>query len=219
MMREEKSKRPVISIVIMVLLVVLYIADAFLLALDNINVFSRANLLYGEQGSALRDLLTLNTADIFQGQVWRAASYMFLHAGLLQLLLSLLLLFVLGMTLEKMVGKAKFLLTYLFSGTFSAICMMRVYAIEGGMGASAALHGLVALIVVLLLQDGRELGKRMSIFRWIVLAGMLLANILWAPSVLVGNFAGFVGGIIIAVILVATSAQKSLLPNRGYYRF
>ena len=57
-----------------------------------------------------------NHATILHGQPWRLVTAMFVHFGILHLLMNLYALYNLGPTLERIIGKARFILAYLATG-------------------------------------------------------------------------------------------------------
>lgn len=80
------------------------------------------------------------------GEVWRLFTYMFLHAGIIHLLINMYSLFILGTQTETFIGKWKFLVIYFVSG----ICGGLMSAALGGnvsVGASGAIFGLTGALL------------------------------------------------------------------------
>ncbi len=76
-------------------------------------------------------------------------SYQFLHGGLMHLVGNMVMLFLLGFAIERILGKALFLLAYLFTGVCGGLLFA---AVEGNssiplVGASAAISGLMGMYV------------------------------------------------------------------------
>jgi len=87
--------------------------------------------------------------DIFEGQWWRAVSYLFVHAGALHLLMNMGGLWVLGPFVERAFGRLRYAAIYLISGfTGSAVYLIltRLGVIQPDelVGASGCIMGLLA---------------------------------------------------------------------------
>jgi membrane associated rhomboid family serine protease len=106
-------------------------------------------------------LFGLVPSQVARGHVWQLATYLFLHGGVLHLLLNMLGLFLLGPSLERAVGSRQFLSIYLLSGLLGglgwllisfgtrAVCVGASGAVFGVLGAFAALfpHRRITLLV------------------------------------------------------------------------
>lgn len=78
--------------------------------------------------------------------IWQPITSMFLHAGVLHILLNMFVLWQFGNQLEQIIGTNKFLSIYFFSGLMSAIFWMFL-GTGPAVGASGALCGLLAAFV------------------------------------------------------------------------
>jgi membrane associated rhomboid family serine protease len=80
-------------------------------------------------------------------QVWRMFTYTFVHGGFLHILLNMLCLYSFGRTVEKKLGKKKYLALYAFSGFTGALVALPIMYLKGGVGlmvgASAAILGVL----------------------------------------------------------------------------
>lgn len=136
------------------------------------------------------------------GEQWRVVSSMFLHFGVLHLLVNMLALYLLGRTLEPVVGTPRFLLIYFFCGIAAGIAslLFNFYTISAG--ASGAIFGLFGYKVgAELIHDSDDRQKLIAI--GIGFIGFVIVNALIAASISVdiaGHLGGFVGGIVIAVL-------------------
>lgn len=98
-------------------------------------------------GSNLLDLLLgLVPAQVTHGfQLWRFATYMFLHGGVFHLFFNMLTLFMFGNELERYWGTRRFLSYYMVTGAGAGVCSWLVdpnsFAIV--IGASGAVYGLL----------------------------------------------------------------------------
>jgi rhomboid family protein len=92
---------------------------------------------------ALVDALQFSPARALQ-RPWTFVTYMFVHAGLLHLLMNMLMLFVFGGPVEARMGSRSFILYYLFCGVGAAIFSMAlagVMHVGPFVGASGAVLG------------------------------------------------------------------------------
>ena len=86
---------------------------------------------------------------------WTLVTYIFLHSGLVHLFFNMFVLFFLGTTLEKIIGKKQFLGIFFASGILSAIgyslLSYPVFNISPGsmIGASGAIYGVFAALTML----------------------------------------------------------------------
>jgi membrane associated rhomboid family serine protease len=82
---------------------------------------------------------------------WTFVSYMFVHAGLLHLLLNMLMLYVFGTAVENRMGSRAFLLYYLYCGIGAAVfclALSGIMAVGPFIGASGALLGVALAFAI-----------------------------------------------------------------------
>lgn len=84
-----------------------------------------------------------------QGEYWRLVAAMFLHIGLLHLLLNLWALYQLGYVFELMFGSVRFLMIYFVTGITASITSA-IFLSDGGLsaGASGAVFGILGALIV-----------------------------------------------------------------------
>jgi membrane associated rhomboid family serine protease len=81
------------------------------------------------------------------GEWWRLATSMFVHAGLFQLLINMAALAQIGLLLERLVGRPAALAAYLAAGTFASLLSVGSYPVAVHNGASGAIFGLYGLLL------------------------------------------------------------------------
>lgn len=90
---------------------------------------------------------------LLNGEWWRIASSMFLHADIEHLFNNMVILFFLGAMIEKGVGHIPFGLIYLLSGIGGNVCSLIYKAMNGilvaSVGASGAIFGLDGLLLAI----------------------------------------------------------------------
>ena len=132
---------------------------------------------------------------LIDGEYYRLFTSMFLHYGLIHLLMNMWALWVLGRALEAMLGPARFLALYLVSGLGGSVAVF-LFANPHSFtaGASGAIFGLFGALVVLLRK------MRLSI------AGVLpvlIVNLIFTISVPGIAIAGHLGGLVTGSLVAA----------------
>ncbi len=136
-----------------------------------------------------------------QGEYYRLLTSVFMHFGISHLANNMLMLFVLGERLERMLGKAKYLILYLFCGiganVISMLWSMSDHDLTVGAGASGAVFGVVgSLFVVIAKHHGRL--EDLSISR---MAVMIIISLYYGFSSSGVDNVAHVGGLLLGVIL------------------
>lgn len=96
----------------------------------------------------------------FENEYYRLLTYQFLHANISHVANNMLILAIMGSTLERHVGKIKYLLIYFLSGIVAGIASMS-YNMEKGLlsnsiGASGAVFGVIgAIALIVIVNKGR----------------------------------------------------------------
>jgi membrane associated rhomboid family serine protease len=135
---------------------------------------------------------------VADGAYWQLITSAFTHAQPLHIAFNMFALYVLGPQLELVIGRARFLALYLLSAlTGSALVYWAGPEFQATVGASGAIFGLMGalLVVALKLRVNAQ-----QILMWIGINFVLtvaISNISWQ-----GHVGGFVGGVVIAGILV-----------------
>ncbi|MDP4269241.1 MAG: rhomboid family intramembrane serine protease [Bacteroidota bacterium] len=88
---------------------------------------------------------------VADGEAWRILTCMFLHGGVMHLLMNMYSLFFVGILLEPFVGKWKYLSIYIGTGIISGIASVWWHDATVSVGASGAIFGLYGLFLSLML--------------------------------------------------------------------
>ncbi|KGM93784.1 hypothetical protein Z956_10710 [Clostridium botulinum D str. CCUG 7971] len=153
--------------------------------------------------SDIRVLIFLGAKEntfIASGQYYRLITCMFLHGGLMHLILNMYALESLGPMIEKSYGKMKYIIIYLVGGLISSISSY-IFSNGVSIGASGAIFSLLGAILVLTIKMRSVVGKDVikSVISVIVInifIGLAIPNI--------DNFAhigGLLGGVFLSIIL------------------
>ncbi|NLL00450.1 MAG: rhomboid family intramembrane serine protease [Clostridiales bacterium] len=140
-----------------------------------------------------------------EGEFYRLITSMFIHSDFEHLMNNMLVLFFVGDNLERAAGKIKYLIIYFGSGIIAGISSISYNMIKDrwvlSVGASGAIFGIVgAMGYMLLINKGRLediSGRQIILFTIFSLYGGI-AN---ANIDNVAHIGGFIGGIILALIL------------------
>lgn len=141
------------------------------------------------------------------GEWWRLATAMFVHAGVLQFLANIAGLLQLGKMVERLVGPATFAFVYLFSGVFASIASLSDAPLAMHVGASGAIFGIYGLLLAIttwgLIQRN---GLRIPLTAFQSLA--VTANVFFLYTLATGgllsaaNLTGFMFGLACGLVLV-----------------
>jgi rhomboid protease GluP len=136
-------------------------ATLFLIA-ANFVLFAIEVYLGGSENPLVLDRLGAMVPEkVWEGQWWRLGTATFLHFGVGHLVMNMLGLYVLGISVEPVLGIGKYLLTYFTSGVGSMLVTAMLARIQNSaetlvVGASGAVMGLVGAIVAILLESWRQ---------------------------------------------------------------
>lgn len=141
-------------------------------------------------------LLTLGAKEntlITCGQYWRLLTACFLHADVMHILSNLIGLYFWGPHAELLLGRAKYLIVYLFSGLMGSVfsyALNRSWAV----GASGALFGIFGALLYFRTRH-KQVFDRVFGMQVLVIIGINLANGFISPGIdNLGHIGGLVGG-------------------------
>jgi membrane associated rhomboid family serine protease len=148
---------------------------------------------------------------IDDGGIYRLVTAMFIHYGLIHLLLNMWALWVLGRELEAGLGPARFLGLYLLAGLGGNVAAYLVSPNSLAAGASTAVFGLFAAYFIIL----RRLGRDTS-----AIVGVLVVNLVLTFTISNISIAGHLGGLLTgamvgAVLAYAPRARRTLIQAIG----
>jgi rhomboid protease GluP len=123
----------------------------------NVIVFALDYLL----GHRLIMLGAKNNTLIMNGQYWLFFTPIFLHAGLIHLGVNSYSLYILGPSIERPFGHARFLILYLLSGVAGTIASFALTP-ESSIGASGAIFGLAGGLMPFLFRNRQVFGEERS---------------------------------------------------------
>jgi membrane associated rhomboid family serine protease len=148
----------------------------------------------------------LRGPDVASGDWWRVISGGFLHAGFLHLLLNMYVLYVAGSILEPGIGTPRFLGIYFVSLIAGSLGALIVDPNSLTVGASGAIFGLMAAVVVI--ARGRGVEQIASQFGLFIILNLVLTFSISGISV-GGHIGGLIGGFVAASLVLFVERQMS----------
>ena len=141
----------------------------------------------------------LRGPDVANGDWWRVISSGFLHAGFLHLLLNMYVLYIAGSILEPGIGTPRFLGIYFVSLIAGSLGALVVDPNSLTVGASGAIFGLMAAVVVI--ARGRGVEQLASQFGLFIVLNLVLTFSISGISV-GGHIGGLIGGTVAALLVL-----------------
>ncbi|WP_410810720.1 rhomboid family intramembrane serine protease [Micromonospora sp. 067-2] len=149
---------------------------------------------------------------IAQGQWYRLVTAMFLHYGVIHLLLNMWALWVLGRSLEANLGRVRFAALYLIAGLGGNVAAY-VFSAQNAatVGASTAVFGLFAALLIIERKLGRDISR---------IVPLLVINLVFTVAVpgisIPGHLGGLVVGAAMALVLAyAPRGRRTLVQAAG----
>jgi membrane associated rhomboid family serine protease len=146
----------------------------------------------------------LRGPEVANGDWWRVISGGFLHAGFLHLLLNMYVLYIAGSILEPGIGTARFLGIYFVSLIAGSLGALVVDPNSLTVGASGAIFGLMAAVVVI--ARGRGVEQLASQFGLFIVLNLVLTFSISGISV-GGHIGGLIGGAVAALLVLFVERQ------------
>ncbi len=143
---------------------------------------------------------------VADGAPWQLLTSAFTHVEVWHIGFNMLALWLLGPTLEAVIGRTRFIALYVLSALSGSAVVLFSDPYTQTLGASGAIFGLMAALLVIALKSG---GNVSQIGTWILINAVFtftVPHISWQ-----GHLGGFVGGLVITAALVyAPKARRGL---------
>ncbi|MEO7723762.1 MAG: rhomboid family intramembrane serine protease, partial [Chthoniobacterales bacterium] len=186
------------------------------LILLNVAMFVVELLLGGSTNSlTLQNLGGLEPAAVIvRHEYWRLFTALFLHYGILHISINLLGLYILGPALERMIGAAKFVLSYLLSGLGSSVIVVILWWLGLTksnllVGASGCIMGVIGVSAGLLLRHRQSPLAGRQLQNIIAIVAIQTVFDLWSPQVsLAAHLGGFVSGLLLGMALASQEPPR-----------
>lgn len=198
---------------------------AILIALNFLLFVFEIKMGTGQDYPTLYKLGVLVMPDVItSGEWWRLISNQFLHYGAYHLASNMLNLVLIGPIVEYILGKWRYLLVYMVSGT--GACLVIVLLTEAGLqprafglGASGAIMGVTGALIAIFLRSWWNEGAKIARNLLILLLFLEFAIITWGVMSLpedsnIVHIVGLILGFLIAIRLKhRTLKSDKFLPN------
>jgi rhomboid protease GluP len=140
---------------------------------------------------------------VFNGEVWRLFTGMFVHANIAHIVGNMLFLFIYGLRAEDMFDLKEYLLIYLLSGLAGGLLTLFLWPDSLSVGASGAIFGMIGACTVYL---RRAIGQ--SVITALMFVFFLFA-LNFGPNVnYLAHFGGLAVGLLMGYILAATRKRS-----------
>lgn len=143
---------------------------------------------------------------------WRLITVLFVHGGIWHVALNMLALWMLGRSLEPLLGRGRFLTLYLLSGLGGSVAVVFLGFSTSVVGASGAIYGLFGALLVI----GRHIGANI---RGIVLVLGINLVISFLPLLTGGGIAvswqAHVGGLLVGLLVAFIFTRTRAVRQRG----
>ena len=185
-----------------------------LMAVDGAGILDANGLVHIKWGSNFSPL-TLS------GDYWRLITCNFIHFGVIHLAMNMYCLFSIGVYLEPMLGKTKYITAYLATGILSAIASLWWHSgTVNSAGASGAIFGMYGLFLALLTTDLIPKSVRSAMLQSIGI--FIVYNLVYGMKSGVDNawhVGGLVSGFVIGYLyVIAIRAEKNEKKRIGFCR-
>jgi membrane associated rhomboid family serine protease len=138
----------------------------------------------------------------FPFEPWRLLTAMFVHGNFIHLALNMLALWMLGQSVEPMLGRARFLALYLISGLGGSVMVACLAPNTATVGASGAIFGLMAALLIV----GRHIGANVTGLLVILginfALGFFIGGVAWQA-----HLGGAIVGALVALIYTRTKRR------------
>lgn len=151
---------------------------------------------------------------IQNGEVYRLFTSMFLHFGIEHLVNNMLVLFVLGSRLERVIGKIRFLLIYLLGGiagnVVSLLLELKTQEFSVSAGASGAVFAVMGAMIYVVIRNKGWLGD-LSMRQILVMAAFSLYFGFTSSGVdNAAHIGGLLAGFVLAVLFWYPSGSRGI---------
>lgn len=150
-----------------------------------------------------RDAVTGYNLGVANGEWWRLITPVLLHAGFTHLLFNSMSIFLFAPALERMLGKARFLLVYAGSGIIGNIGTYITEPLDYvHVGASGAIFGLFGVYLFMVLFRKELIGHEHSKMILTLLAFAVLMSFINSNINMMAHLFGLCGGFILSFLCV-----------------
>ncbi|MEC0584100.1 rhomboid family intramembrane serine protease [Bacillus spizizenii] len=156
-----------------------------------------------------RDAVTGYNLGVANGEWWRLITPVLLHAGFTHLLFNSMSIFLFAPALERMLGKARFLLVYAGSGIIGNIGTYVTEPLDYvHVGASGAIFGLFGVYLFMVLFRKELIGQEHSKMILTLLAFAVLMSFIHSNINMMAHLFGLCGGFLLSFLCVQKKERR-----------
>ncbi|RPJ99801.1 hypothetical protein BSBH6_03820 [Bacillus subtilis] len=156
-----------------------------------------------------RDAVTGYNLGVANGEWWRLITPVLLHAGFTHLLFNSMSIFLFAPALERMLGKARFLLVYTGSGIIGNIGTYVAEPLDYvHVGASGAIFGLFGVYLFMVLFRKELIGQEHSKMILTLLAFAVLMSFINSNINMMAHLFGLCGGFLLSFLCVQKKERR-----------
>lgn len=136
------------------------------------------------------------------GQWWRSITACFLHSGIIHLLSNLYAFIYIGLLIEPIIGKSRFITAYILCGLFASTSSIFWYSTTISVGASGAIFGMFGVFLTLLFSNiiGKEARRGLLFSVGIFVSYSILSGINSIGTDNAAHIGGLISGLVIGLI-------------------
>ena len=170
--------------------------------LMNLNILIFAALFLSENKNLLEWGANYGPA-IIKGEYWRLLTNIFLHSGFIHLVCNMMGLVFVGICLEPLLGRTKFILAYLSIGIMASLTSAYWYGDTLSVGASGAIIGLYGMLLAFLMPKNlpREIRDPMLVITTVFVVSSLLMGFAKHNVDNAAHFSGLACGFLLGLLL------------------
>lgn len=154
--------------------------------------------------------------EVFDGDYWRLFTCIFLHGGFLHLAYNALALAFVGIFMEPLLGRVKFITYYIICGIASSLASIIWHDHTLSVGASGAVFGMFALAIFVDYFKTKSFNSNKSmVYLFVGFAGINFIYGLVVPNTdNAGHFGGFLAGIVLAYLNSIIDSEDEFVVKR-----
>lgn len=143
--------------------------------------------------------------ETLDGQLWRLVTNCFIHIGVFHLLMNMYALLYIGILLEPILGRTRFISAYLLTGIVASLTSLWWHDLTVSAGASGAIFGIYGVFLALLTTDFIEKTARKALLISIgIFVGYNLINGLKGGIDNAAHIGGLISGLVIGYAFIAS---------------
>ncbi|MDB6048989.1 MAG: rhomboid family intrarane serine protease [Pseudomonas sp.] len=153
--------------------------------------------------------------ETLSGGWWRLVTSVFVHFGLMHLMLNMLALYQIGRLAERLYGSGRFLVLYLFAGVIGSIVSVLWHPTVNSAGASGAIFGVFGGLLVFVLKFRQQLPASIAVQQRTSIVILIAYNLFYGFTHQGIDNGAHLGGLVGGALLGLTLAMPLSEPARA----